>query len=442
MRATPRDLRAYFHKMGCAVKDISFLYDKRTNKHKGGAYVEMASLQDAAQVLALSNQPPDFQRFPIVIKPSEAEKNYIMSGMPTDNMSGIAGKAAQDALSAEEIATLIKAATRLDTWNKTINDPLIGDDGTPYEAQNVYVGGLESRVTTQHLFALFRPLGQLRKVSIQLDIATGLSRGFAFLSYRDPTEANLAIHAMSGQLLAGRPLKTGWGSNTVPSQLGVQVRTSDQMPADAPQRILESKRVLAQLVLGTPPLSLIAASAAQAAVMGAANSVGANGFIPTQGALPPAAASMPVAASNRAVPSVPTVADARASMLASSINQNVATIVQQAVMPRGPEDPTKIGNAESPSTAILVHNMFDKDEETEPGWPNDIREEFMEECSKFGQIQDIHVMANEPGGKIYAVFQTVEAARSCAVSLAGRWFDKRQLRVEFVPESRVPNKSL
>lgn len=101
-------------------------------------------------------------------------------------------------------------------------------------------------------------------------------------------------------------------------------------------------------------------------------------------------------------------------------------------------DPKKIIGAESPTKQIIVHNMFDKDEETEEGWEEEIRQDFEEESSKYGKIQSVIVMSKEPGGKIYASFQTVDGAKSCAENLAGRWFDKRQLRVEFVSDEALP----
>ena len=47
-------------------------------------------------------------------------------------------------------------------------------------------------------------------------------------------------------------------------------------------------------------------------------------------------------------------------------------------------------------------------------------------------------MTQEVGGKIYAAFEKVEAAEACANNLAGRWFDKRQLRVDYIQESDFP----
>jgi len=92
-----------------------------------------------------------------------------------------------------------------------------------------------------------------------------------------------------------------------------------------------------------------------------------------------------------------------------------------------------------PTLNLLVHNMFDKEEETDEGWQDDIREDFEEECSKYGKITNCIVMHLEPGGKIYASFDTETSAKNCALALAGRWFDKRQLRVEYVKDEDLPN---
>mmetsp|Transcript_4644 Transcript_4644/g.7049 ORF Transcript_4644/g.7049 Transcript_4644/m.7049 type:complete len:80 (-) Transcript_4644:98-337(-) len=79
--------------------------------------------------------------------------------------------------------------------------------------------------------------------------------------------------------------------------------------------------------------------------------------------------------------------------------------------------------------------MFDKDEETEEKWADDIKLDFEEEGSKHGKLVSVKVMCKETGGKIYASFKSLEGAASCAANLAGRWFDKRQLRVEFVADA-------
>lgn len=103
-------------------------------------------------------------------------------------------------------------------------------------------------------------------------------------------------------------------------------------------------------------------------------------------------------------------------------------------------DPKTVGGKE-PSCTILVHNMYDKDEETEEGWYNDIKEEFVEEASNYGILAKnaqgepcVLVMHAQPGGMVYAKFESLEMAKSCAEALTGRWFDKRQLRVEYIAQ--------
>lgn len=350
--------------------------------------------------MSLSGQKPDFQGFPILVKQSEAEKNYVASKSQA-------------------------VVTAADMGAKVPVPPLLDEEGNPIEAQKVYVGSLSPTVTQEQLFALFSPFGQLEKVLLQMDTATGLSKGFAFLTFRDPKEANLAIQSMAAKVLAGRPIKTGWAKQgaTVP---GVKVVTSNEFPLDATVRIQNAYLVLAQLTVGgaVPPASTVA---------------------PTMAVTPSSMGSAVGGAPASALSRIPTVAEARASLVsgnaagvgaASPMVPMVASTV--ATTPMAATTDKQIGNADNPTKTILVHNMFDKDEETEEGWEKDIKEEFEEECAKYG-IANVVVMSKEPGGKIYAAFDTMEGAKSCALVLQGRWFDKRQLQVEYVADDAIPN---
>jgi len=143
-----------------------------------------------------------------------------------------------------------------------------------------------------------------------------------------------------------------------------------------------------------------------------------------EAALGGASAALPVPAPI-AQPAPPLVESATASTIAAPATATV--------------DATVIGRLQDPSKHILVHNMFNKDEETDPGWENDIRLDFEDECQQYGKIISVVVMSKDPGGKIYATFDSVDSTMKCAKNLAGRWFDKRQLRVEFV--DTVPSSS-
>ena len=322
MRATERDLKKYFKAKSLKINDIIMLRDRRTGRHKGCAYVELRDLDDVPKAVLLSHTAPDFQKFPLLIKASEAEKNYVAVATP--------------------LVTAILAPPTI------VN-------GIAQKTQKVYLGNLDPRVNQEQLYTLFSNFGVLESVQLQVDTITGQSRGFCFLGYKDARDANLAIQTMAGQLLAGRPIKTGWAT------AGAGVISSTEFPLNATSKIKEAHKTLAELT-------------------------GAG------------------------------------LMAESAVDSAVETVVDAKI----------IGNVETPTCIILVHNMFDKDEETDEGWDEDIRLDFEEECAKFGKIVNVLVMSKEPGGKIYTTFSNASEAKVCASNLAGRWFDKRQLRVEFV----------
>mmetsp|Transcript_18101 Transcript_18101/g.20870 ORF Transcript_18101/g.20870 Transcript_18101/m.20870 type:complete len:630 (-) Transcript_18101:629-2518(-) len=377
MRTEESDVIKYFRKnLGCKVNEVIVLRDKRTGRHKGCAYVELGRLEDVPKAVEVSGQPPDFQRFPILIKASEAEKNYVLTN-------------AQSTLTAKQMGA-------------RDHTPLLTSNGKLIESQKVYLGNLDPHVTQEILYSIFSAFGHLIKVSIQMDPTTAVSRGFAFLSYRDPKHANLAIHTMSGQMLVGRPVKTGWANQTsaVP---GVEIVKADEFPDDATTRIQNAHLALSQV---------------------STSGLNGNGT---------SSKTNPMALN----PSRSNIGGIESSGLAAStVTTNVvksgAGTLKARDTPKQAE--IMIGNVNKPTKNVLVHNMFDKDQETDDGWEEDIRQDFVEECSKWGNIVKVRVMHKEPGGKIYACFEKASQAQTCASNLAGRWFDKRQLRVEYVEE--------
>lgn len=200
--------------------------------------------------------------------------------------------------------------------------------------------------------------------------------------------------------------KTGWANQQSSAHGVVEVKT-DEFPVDANEKIIRVNVMMNQLTGSslTTVIGQVDIKAQQALL--AAGPAGALGI------LPPAEASVADAALDMALGVTPVV-------------RAVVTV-----------DAKIVGRKDNPTQNILVHNMFDKDEETEKGWEEDIRLDFEEECAQYGKIERVVVMFDNPGGMIYASFDSVEGAMKCAKSVAGRWFDKRQLRVEFVDS--IPN---
>jgi len=163
--------------------------------------------------------------------------------------------------------------------------------------------------------------------------------------------------------------------------------------------------------------------------------------IPTIPTVAQARASMALGGAGSRSAMGSTVAEARASLAADMAARQLAAATSAAAVAAATATAKSsfIGNAGSgPTRHLLVHNMYDKDEETDPGWEVEIKEEFLDECSKFGTIEHAKVMHLEPGGKIHATFADTEGAKNCAENLAGRWFDKRQLRVDYMTEANPP----
>ena len=392
MRATEKDIRRYFRrKVGCKVKEVILLRDKRTGNHKGCAYVQLGRIEDVNKAVAVAGQPPDFQRFPILVKASEAEKNYLIpasASVVTASMMGTSSSLA----------------------------PMVDKEGKTIESQKVYVGGLDASVSEEHLFALFSQFGQLEKVSMQMDPSTSSSKGYAFLSFRDPKDANLAIQTMSNQALVGRLMKTGWASQTS-SVPGVEIVKSDEFPPDAKNRAQKAIAVLAQL-MGSGVSATDVSETAEKAIDAALGSSSSD---------------------NKTTSTTPSVAEARSIMArataaAATVPDAPATHTSAAT------DRAKEVGGDKPTRFLLIHNMFDKDDETDEGWEKDIKEDFVDEASKFGKVLEVQVMSQEAGGRLYATFEAEEAAEQCAKNLAGRWFDKRQLRVDYISESDLPKK--
>jgi RNA recognition motif-containing protein len=70
----------------------------------------------------------------------------------------------------------------------------------------LYVGNLSFESTENDLQDLFEQHGTVNEVHLMMDRMTGKSRGFAFVTMNDNTQANAAMSALNGHELNGRAL--------------------------------------------------------------------------------------------------------------------------------------------------------------------------------------------------------------------------------------------
>ena len=72
--------------------------------------------------------------------------------------------------------------------------------------KNIFVGNLDFNTSEDELRQMFEAYGQVDRVSIMTDRDTGRSRGFAFVTMNDATQANAALNAFNGKEVQGRTL--------------------------------------------------------------------------------------------------------------------------------------------------------------------------------------------------------------------------------------------
>ena len=68
----------------------------------------------------------------------------------------------------------------------------------------LYVGNLSFETTENDLQDLFEQHGQVGEVALMMDRMTGKSRGFAFVTMNDATQAQAAMMALNGKEVGGR----------------------------------------------------------------------------------------------------------------------------------------------------------------------------------------------------------------------------------------------
>ncbi|RDX94589.1 RNA-binding protein 39, partial [Mucuna pruriens] len=364
LKADERDVYEFFSRAG-KVRDVRLIMDRNSRRSKGVGYIEFYDVMSVPMAIALSGQPLLGQ--PVMVKPSEAEKNLVQS--TTSVASGPTG--------------------------------LIG----PYSggARRLYVGNLHISITEADLRRVFEAFGLVELVQLPLD-ESGHCKGFGFVQFARLEDARNA-QSLNGQLeIGGRTIKV----SAVTDQSGMQEvggNTGDFDDDEGGGLSLNacSRALLMQKLDRSGTASSMVGSLGSSVV----NSTGLN--LPATGNIP-AAASL--------VSPVPAVAG-----LASGSLQ-----IPTAAIP-------SIDTIGVPSECLMLKNMFDPKDETEPDFDLDIKEDVEAECSKFGALKHIYV-DKKSAGFVYLRFEDTKSAVSAQQALHGRWFAGKMITTSFmVPHS-------
>ncbi|XP_010028763.2 RNA-binding protein 39 [Eucalyptus grandis] len=367
LKADERDVYEFFSRAG-KVRDVRLIMDRISRRSKGVGYVEFYDAMSVPMAIALSGQP--LLGIPVMVKPSEAEKNLVQS---TAAAAGGPG----------------------------------GSIG-PYSggARRLYVGNLHTNLTTEQLKKIFEPFGEVELVQLPLD-ESGHCKGFGFVQFARLEDARNAL-SLNGLEIAGRTIKVSAITDQAGTQdVGTNAGDFDDDEGGGLSLNASSRASLMLKLDRSGAASSIASSVGTSAINSAGATLPSGPILGTAPVVPPLAASL----------MQPNIA-ALTGLPGSGLQVTATT---------GPT----IDTVGVPSECLLLKNMFDPTLETEPDFELDIKEDVQEECSKFGNLRHIFVDKNS-SGFVYLRFEDTQSASNAQRALHGRWFAGKMITATFM----------
>lgn len=98
------------------------------------------------------------------------------------------------------------------------------------QGSNLYVKNIDDSIDDDELRRVFNPCGTITSAKIMRD-EKGLSRGFGFVCFTSPEEANKALSDLSGYMLRGKPLYVAIAQRREVRRMQLQARFAQPMPA-------------------------------------------------------------------------------------------------------------------------------------------------------------------------------------------------------------------
>lgn len=346
-KADERDVYEFFSTNAGKVRDVQIIRDARTGRSKGLAYIEFYLQESTLKALALSGQAVKGQA--IRVQPSQAEKN----------------RAAQ-------------AAKQMINYSAPRETPL-----------RLYVGGLTdslANISEEELKKLFSPFGEIEFIDLHRDPYTNKCKGFAFVQFKNASEAREAMTAMNGFQLAGKELKVG-------------IATSDMQldGAGAPG---------GGLAIGGPGASELDDDREGPNAKSSAMLKGADDRL----------ALMQKLNASGGIQGLPGMGGA-----------------PMALAPGG-----AMGGNNAPANLLVLHGMFNMAQvnlSTDPEFFNDIHADVEQECRKYGSVNKVWADQSSNRGDVWVRFSDVQSASNCQRALDRRWFAGQQIIAEFTNEA-------
>lgn len=102
---------------------------------------------------------------------------------------------------------------------------------------HLFVGDLSNEVSDEILLQAFSVYGNVSEARVMWDMKTGRSRGYGFVAFRDPAEADKALNGMNGEFLGSRAIRVNYANQKgQPSVSQQQAMSSMGMTSYQPQQ--------------------------------------------------------------------------------------------------------------------------------------------------------------------------------------------------------------
>ena len=264
--------------------------------------------------------------------------------------------------------------------------PYIGSEG-PCKLR---VGGLHLGLSEDDVKAVFEPFGELDFISMNKDDSSDAKFGSAYVQFNNTAHAMLALSQLNGLDLVGIPIRI-----SIASQGAQAAARTMQAPVESVGELDENGAGF--------KLDSRSRAALMARLAGQDKEVDKAFTIDPKTGLPATADTIkPIDDPGEALP-----------LAAQPISQGVL-------------DP----GSPIPTPCLLLKNLFDPAEETDPEWWLDIAEDVKGECEKFGGITHAYV-DKDSQGFVYLRFVDEASCTRAQSALHARWFAGRKIAAEY-----------
>ncbi|VUC20045.1 unnamed protein product [Clonostachys rosea] len=268
----------------------------------------------------------------------------------------------------------------------------------------LYVGNIHFNVTEQDLQAVFEPFGELEFAQLQKD-ENNRSRGYGFVQFRDAGQAREALEKMNGFDLAGRPIRVGLGN--------------DKFTPESTANLLQ--KFSGRENNGNFQGSAFSGAGGRGSQNNGFDRAGGRDTEKAGGAS--ALDDTDVAGVNFSNYSRDALMRKLARTDESATNGNEE---RHTLKPKAEVKPLPV-NVNKASRCVVLHNVFDPEEETGEDWVKELEDDVRQEAeNSYGHVVHISVDPNSKGD-IYLKFDKVQGGENAIKGLNGRYFGGRRI---------------